>query len=62
MNHDMEEAKNLKVLLSVFEQLSASKINFHKSEISTTMGMPMNEKDTMHNFSNVMSESSFSST
>ena len=33
MDHDMEQAKNMKLLLSVFKQLSSVKINFHKSEI-----------------------------
>jgi ABC-type proline/glycine betaine transport system ATPase subunit len=33
IDHDLEEAKNLKLLLCAFEQLSGLKINFHKSEI-----------------------------
>jgi hypothetical protein len=33
MNHDIEQAKNLKLLLCVFEQLLDLKINFHKSEL-----------------------------
>ena len=33
MDHDLEQAKNMKLILSVFEQLSGLKINFHKSEI-----------------------------
>ena len=33
MEHDIEKAKNLKLILSVFEQLSGLKINFHKSEL-----------------------------
>jgi hypothetical protein len=33
MDHDIEQAKNLKLLLCVFEQLSGLKINFHKSEL-----------------------------
>ena len=33
MDHDIEQAKDLKLLLSVFEQLSGLKINFHKSEL-----------------------------
>jgi hypothetical protein len=33
MDHDLEQAKNMKLLLCVFEQLSGLKINFHKSEI-----------------------------
>jgi hypothetical protein len=33
MEHDIDKAKNMKLLLSAFEQLSGLKINFHKSEI-----------------------------
>ena len=33
MEHDMEQAKNTKLLLCAFEQLSGLKINFHKSEL-----------------------------
>jgi hypothetical protein len=33
IDHDLEQAKNLKLLLCAFEQLSGLKINFHKSEI-----------------------------
>ena len=33
MDHDIEQAKNLKQLLCAFEQLFGLKINFHKSEI-----------------------------
>jgi hypothetical protein len=33
LDHDLEQAKNMKLLLTVFEQLSGLKINFHKSEI-----------------------------
>ena len=33
IDHDFEQAKNLKLLLCAFEQLSGLKINFHKSEI-----------------------------
>jgi hypothetical protein len=31
MNDNLEKAKNLKLLLCAFEQLSGWKINFHKS-------------------------------
>jgi hypothetical protein len=31
--HDLDQAKNMKLLLCVFEQLSWLKINFHKCEI-----------------------------
>jgi len=33
LDHDLEQAKNLKLLLCAFELLSGLKINFHKSEI-----------------------------
>ena len=33
MDHDLEKARNMKLLLCAFEQLSGFKINFHKSEI-----------------------------
>lgn len=33
MEHDLDNAKNLKLVLSTFEQLSGLKINFHKSEL-----------------------------
>jgi hypothetical protein len=33
MDHDLEKARNLKLLLIVFEELSDLKINFHKSEV-----------------------------
>jgi hypothetical protein len=31
-DHDMEQAKNMKLLLSVFEQFSGLNINFHKTK------------------------------
>ena len=33
MEHNIEQAKNMKILLCAFEQLSGLKINFHKSEL-----------------------------
>lgn len=33
MEHDLEKAVNLKLILSAFEELSGLKINFHKSEL-----------------------------
>ena len=33
MDHDIEKATNMKMLICAFEQLSGLKINFHKSEI-----------------------------
>jgi hypothetical protein len=37
MENNLEVVKNMKLLLCAFEQLSGLKINFHKSEISTTV-------------------------
>ena len=33
MDHNLEQAKNMKLLLTFFEQLFGLKINFHKSEV-----------------------------
>src|ERR1041385_4306546 len=33
MDHDLDKAVNLNLILSVFEQLSGLKINFHKNEL-----------------------------
>jgi hypothetical protein len=33
MEHDLEKAKKLKLVLSAFEHLSGLKINFHRSEL-----------------------------
>jgi hypothetical protein len=33
MEYDLEKARNLKLILAAFEQLSGLKINFHKSEL-----------------------------
>ena len=33
MDHNLEQAQNMKNILCAFEQLSSLKINFHKSEI-----------------------------
>jgi hypothetical protein len=33
MEHDLEEARNLKLILAAFEQLLGLKINFHKSKL-----------------------------
>jgi hypothetical protein len=33
MDNDLEKAKNMKLFLCAFEQLSELKINFHKSEL-----------------------------
>jgi hypothetical protein len=33
MEHNFEQSKNMKLLLSAFEQLSRLKIDFHKNKI-----------------------------
>jgi len=33
MDHDLEKAQNMKLLLCAFEQVSGLKINYHKSEL-----------------------------
>jgi hypothetical protein len=33
MDHDLDKAQNMKLLLCAFEQVSCLKINFHKSEL-----------------------------
>jgi hypothetical protein len=33
MEHDLEKARNLKLILSAFKQLLGLKINYHKSEL-----------------------------
>ena len=33
LEHDLEKAVNMKLILAYFEQLSGLKINFHKSEV-----------------------------
>jgi hypothetical protein len=33
MEHDLAKAINMKLILSIFEQLSGSKINFHKRKV-----------------------------
>jgi hypothetical protein len=33
LEHDFDKARNMKLILSAFEQLSGLKINFHKSEL-----------------------------
>ena len=33
MDHDLEKALNMKLIVCIFQQLSGLKINFHKSEL-----------------------------
>jgi hypothetical protein len=48
MEHDLEKAQNLKLILLAFEQLSELKINFHKSELFC-FGEAINEDDAYAN-------------
>jgi uncharacterized membrane protein YebE (DUF533 family) len=38
MEHNLEKALNMKLILCIFEELSGLKINFHKSEIFFVSG------------------------
>jgi hypothetical protein len=40
MDHDIDKACNMKLLLFAFEQASGLKINFHKSEVFFVSGLP----------------------
>ena len=52
MEHDLEKALNMKLILCIFEQLSGLKINFHKSEIYSS-AMQNVWKVNIHNFLDV---------
>jgi hypothetical protein len=52
MDHVLEKARNLKLILSAFEHLSGLKINFHKSDCSV-LARPKTRTTYMPNFSNV---------
>jgi hypothetical protein len=52
MDHNLEQAKNMKLLLCVFEKLSGLKIIFHKSELFC-MGRQRIMRKNTHNYSNV---------
>ena len=45
MEHDLAKARNMKLVLCLFEQLSGLKINFHKSELFC-FGRAKEEQDT----------------
>jgi len=45
MDNDLERAKNMKLLLCAFEQLSGLKINFHKSELFCYGAAKVNQID-----------------
>jgi hypothetical protein len=38
MEHDLEKTRNMKLLLSAFQEFSGLKINFHKSEVFFCFG------------------------
>ena len=40
LEHNIDRAVNLKLMLNVFEMMSGLKVNFHKSKILTIGGMP----------------------
>jgi retron-type reverse transcriptase len=42
MDHDIDQTRNIKLLLSAFEQMSGLKINYHKSELFY-FGQPKDE-------------------
>jgi hypothetical protein len=49
MEYDIDKAKNMKILLSAFEQLSGLKINFHKSDFFV-LAKPMSTNCNMNNY------------
>ena len=48
MEHDVAKARNMKLVLCLFEQLSGLKINFNKSELFC-FGRAKDEQDTYKN-------------
>nr|AAO00696.1 retrotransposon protein, putative, unclassified [Oryza sativa Japonica Group]AAP54694.1 retrotransposon protein, putative, unclassified [Oryza sativa Japonica Group] len=44
LEHDLQEAKNLKLILTVFEKLSGLKINFHKKSLAIKIGRLSNKE------------------
>jgi hypothetical protein len=49
MDHNLDQATNMELLLSMFEQQSGLKINFHKTE-NFVLGKQNNTEYNMHNF------------
>lgn len=45
MEHDLQKAVNMKLILCIFEQLSGLKINFYKSEI-VCFGKAVEQEET----------------
>ena len=50
LEHSLEKAVNMKLILSLFEQLSGLKINFHKSEIFCFGRAKDNQEEYCHIF------------
>ena len=48
MEHDLEQAKNMKIILCAFEQLSGLKINFHESEFFFAMERQRSTWNNIH--------------
>jgi hypothetical protein len=48
MEHDLDKAQNLKLIILAFQQLSGLKINFHKSELFS-FGEALNEVNAYAN-------------
>jgi hypothetical protein len=53
MDHNLEYARNVKLLLTAIEQLSCLKINFHKSDFFV-MGLLRNGTNIIHVFFDVV--------
>jgi hypothetical protein len=58
MEHDLEKARNMKLLLSAFEQMSSLKINFYKSEVFCFR--PKSRNRSMDNYLDVRRDRSHS--
>jgi hypothetical protein len=45
MEHELDKAVNMKLILCIFEQLLGQKINFHKSEIFALVKLNMRRRN-----------------
>ena len=59
MEHNFKQAKNMKLLLTMFEQLSGLKINFHKSELFCFGAAKVVQQDYMNIFGCNVGEAPF---
>jgi ABC-type phosphate transport system ATPase subunit len=50
VDHDIEQARNMKLIICMFEQLSGLKINFHKSEVFFVLVRQRRRKTYIHNY------------